>query len=71
MPKPGVPKFSLAMYPFSISIDERVPLKQDLQTFLSKGYISYYRTYRGPDVLRNVIVLGQGMLHSAKSTKFW
>jgi len=25
---------------------------------LSEGHISYYRTYRGPDVLRNVIVLG-------------
>jgi len=29
-----------------------------LQTFLSKGHISYYRTNRGPDVLRNVIVSG-------------
>jgi len=29
-----------------------------LQTFLSEGHISYYRTYRGPGILRNVIVLG-------------
>ena len=29
-----------------------------LQTFLSEGHISYYRPYRGPGVLRNVIVLG-------------
>jgi len=25
--RPGVPKLSLAMYPFSISIDEHAPLK--------------------------------------------
>ena len=35
-----------------------IDLKQGLQTYLSEGHISYYRTYRGPGVLRNVIVLG-------------
>jgi len=29
-----------------------------LQTFSSEGHISYYTTFRGPDILRNVIVLG-------------
>jgi len=29
-----------------------------LQTFLSKGHISYYTTVRGPEILRNVIVSG-------------
>jgi len=32
--KLGVPKLSLAMYPFSILIDERVPLKQCFSNFL-------------------------------------
>jgi len=32
--KLGVPKFSLAMYPFSISTDERVPLKLCFSNFL-------------------------------------
>ena len=35
-----------------------VVLHQGLQTFLSKGHISYYRTFRGTDVLRNAVVLG-------------
>jgi len=30
----GVPKLSLAMHPFSISIDERVPVKQCFSNFL-------------------------------------
>jgi len=30
--------------------------KRGLQTFLSKGRISYYTTVRGLDILRNVIV---------------
>jgi len=30
----GFPKLSLAMYPFSISINERVPLKQCFANFL-------------------------------------
>ena len=34
-----------------------------LQTFLSKGHISYYTSVRGPDILRNVIVLGYLTLH--------
>ena len=32
----GVPKLSLSMYPFSISIDEHVPLKWVLEVFFSK-----------------------------------
>jgi len=32
--------------------------KSDLQTFLSDGHICYYRTVRGADILRNVIVSG-------------
>jgi len=29
-----------------------------IQTFLSEGRVSFYATVRGPDILRNVIVLG-------------
>jgi len=32
-------------------------LKQGLQTYLSEGRLSYYTTFRGPDILLNVIVL--------------
>ena len=34
--RPGVPKLSLAMYPFSISIDEHVPLDMGAGSFLSR-----------------------------------
>jgi len=38
-----------------------------LQTYLFEGRISYYTTFRGPDVLRNVIVSG----YVTKSTSFF
>jgi len=37
------------------------------QTFLPEGHISSCTTVRGPDILRNAIVSGYSMLHSAKS----
>ena len=42
---------------------------KDLQTFLSEGHIGQYRTCRGPDVLRDVIVAGYVILY--KVNKFF
>jgi len=40
-----------------------------LQTFLSKGHISYYTTVRRPDILRNLIASGYVKLYMLNSTK--
>jgi len=43
---------------FSKCSNNRKQPHQGLQTFLSENHTSYYATLRGPDILRNVIVLG-------------